>query len=121
MAVITLSFFGMMSERGKISLPPNLNRPLLSLLILLLFIDSSIAGFHAGVEYGWWQGLTSCTSPVDMTGTVEEVLEQIKNAPLIRCDTPAWTMFGISMAGYNFFAAIAIASFGLFSLKKKVK
>ena len=24
------------------------------------------------------------------------------NAPLVRCDVAAWSLFGISMAGYNF-------------------
>ena len=33
-------------------------------------------------------------------------------APLVRCDTPAWTLMGVSMAGFNFLfstpAALAI-------------
>jgi disulfide bond formation protein DsbB len=120
MAVIILGALGFMHEKTIISLPANLPRLLLALSTLLLFIDCGIAGFHAGVEYGWWQGLTACTSPVDMSGSIEEVLEQIKNAPLIRCDTPAWIMFGISMAGYNFFAALGLSWFGLFCLKKSV-
>jgi disulfide bond formation protein DsbB len=28
----------------------------------------------------------------------------------VRCDEPAWTLFGLSMAGYNFFAALGLAA-----------
>jgi disulfide bond formation protein DsbB len=52
--------------------------------------------FHAGVEYGWWPGITSCTTTAAGTS-----LEAILSAPIIRCDTPQWTLAGISLAGYN--------------------
>ncbi|MGY8986456.1 MAG: disulfide bond formation protein B [Sphingomonadales bacterium] len=120
MAVIILGMIGLLNERGIYTLSKSFPKLILQISTLLLLIDGGIAGFHVGVEYNWWEGLTACTSPVDMSGSIEEVLEQIKNAPLVRCDTAAWTMFGVSMAGYNFFVAMMLASFGLFSLKKKV-
>ena len=58
-----------------------------------------IGAFHAGVEYGWWEGITGCASPVDSAGG--DPLEAIMNAPLVRCDEPAWTLAGISLAGFN--------------------
>ncbi len=63
-----------------------------------LFIATSgiIGAFHAGVEYGWWQGLTSCATT---NGTVS--LDSIMNAPLVRCDVAPWTLAGISLAGFN--------------------
>ena len=39
--------------------------------------------------------------------------QAIENAPIVRCDVPAWTMFGISMAGYNILYALALAAFTL--------
>ena len=65
-----------------------------------------IGAFHAGVEYGWWEGPTACSS----TKLGDDPLAAIMNAPLIRCDTPAWTMFGVSLAGYNFLVSIASAT-----------
>jgi disulfide bond formation protein DsbB len=32
------------------------------------------------------------------------------NAPVIRCDVPAWTLFGISMAGYNCIGSLTAAA-----------
>jgi len=70
-----------------------------------------IAAFHAGVEYKWWQGFTSCTSNLGQGQTSEDLLAQIENAPIVRCDEPAFTLFGISMAGYNFVYALALSVF----------
>jgi disulfide bond formation protein DsbB len=30
---------------------------------------------------------------------------------MVRCDAPAWTLFGISLAGYNAIASLAIGVF----------
>ena len=69
---------------------------------LLLATSGVIGVMHAGVEYGWWPGFTACSSPVPLTGaTAAERLEALFNAPVVRCDTPQWTLAGISLAGYN--------------------
>ena len=81
-------------------------RILVWLAVLGIATSGLIGGFHAGVEYHWWQGLTSC-STTRLTG---DPLEAIMNAPVIRCDVPAWTLFSISMAGYNFLASLAVAA-----------
>lgn len=69
-----------------------------ALAALAILISGLIGAFHAGVEYGWWEGLTACTSNVAAAG---DPLEAIMNAPLIRCDVAPWTLAGISLAGFN--------------------
>jgi len=64
-----------------------------------------IGGFHAGVEYGWWEGFTQCTAMNLDTG--QSALDAIMNAPTVRCDEVQWSLFGISMAGYNFLISTA--------------
>jgi disulfide bond formation protein DsbB len=66
-----------------------------------------IGGFHAGVEYGWWQGLTACTTNVS-AGSADP-LEAIMKAPLVRCDVAPWSLAGISLAGWNFLFSVASA------------
>src|SRR5689334_10219015 len=39
---------------------PRLAHALLILAALTFLAGAGIAGFHAGVEYGWWKGLPSC-------------------------------------------------------------
>jgi disulfide bond formation protein DsbB len=77
-----------------------------------ILVSGLIGAFHAGVEYRWWDGLTACSSNVAAGG---DPLEAIMNAPLVRCDVPAWTLAGISLAGFNALISIAsaLAIFGL--------
>ena len=37
-------------------------KTLVALAALAIATSGGIAGFHAGVEYGWWEGLTACTA-----------------------------------------------------------
>ncbi|MBI1403898.1 MAG: disulfide bond formation protein B [Porphyrobacter sp.] len=63
---------------------------------LAILVSGLIGGFHAGVEYGWWEGITACAAP---TGNVDLM---DFSAVQVRCDVPAWTLLGISLAGFNF-------------------
>ncbi|MFV0623920.1 disulfide bond formation protein B [Sphingomonas sp. ac-8] len=70
-------------------------------------ISGAIGVFHAGVEYGWWQGITGCSTP--FSGGSANMLDTIMKAPVIRCDVPQWTLAGISLAGYNAIFSLAAA------------
>lgn len=64
-------------------------------------VTAGIGLYHAGVEQGWWQGPSSCTSS-DISGlSPQQLMDQIMAAPLVRCDDIPWELFGISMAGWN--------------------
>lgn len=79
------------------ALPPK--RLLIALAALAVVASGLIGGFHAGVEYHWWEGLTKCTGTVAADG---DAMAAILDAPMVRCDAPQWTLFGISLAGFNF-------------------
>ena len=66
---------------------------------LAILTSGLIGGYHAGVEYGWWEGITACTaSGVDVMDF---------STRLIRCDVAPWTLWGISLAGFNFLISCA--------------
>ncbi|WP_137680437.1 disulfide bond formation protein B [Aurantiacibacter suaedae] len=69
-----------------------------ALAALAIAVSGAIGLFHAGVEYGWWEGITGCATTV--TGT-ENALDAVLNAPIIRCDVAQWELLGISLAGWN--------------------
>ena len=69
------------------------------LAVVALGVAALLGGFHAGVEYHWWEGVTACASTAATGG---DPLEAIMNAPIVRCDTAPWTLLGISLAGFNF-------------------
>jgi disulfide bond formation protein DsbB len=100
--VAALFAFGTRNHRAAV---------ILTVLAALGIATSGALGvFHAGVEYGWWPGITSCSTTASAT-----TLEAIMAAPVIRCDTPQWTLAGISLAGFNAIFSIggALAIFGL--------
>ncbi len=103
------ALFAALALGGLALLMPR-NRVVLALAGLAIGISAAIGGFHAGVEYHWWQGLTACSTAVAAGG---DPLTAIMNAPLVRCDAAAWTLLGVSLAGWNFLfsgaAALAIA------------
>ena len=72
----------------------------IALAILAIAASAAIGAFHAGVEYHWWEGFTACTSTADTSAA--NPLDAILAAPMIRCDQAQWTLFGISLAGFNF-------------------
>ena len=83
--------------------PPR-SRMLLMLAALAVAISGAIGVFHAGVEIGWWEGITQCTA----TGATS--LQDIMKVPLVRCDQVQWAFLGISMAGWNAIISLAGAA-----------
>jgi len=65
--------------------------------------------YHTGVERGWWQGPTTCTSGPTSGLTPEQLMEQIMAAPLVRCDEVPWEVFTLSMASWNAIASVGLA------------
>jgi disulfide bond formation protein DsbB len=71
------------------------SRMLVMLAALAVAASGAIGVFHAGVEIGWWEGITQCTA----TGATS--LQDIMNVPLFRCDQVQWEFLVISMPGWN--------------------
>ena len=67
---------------------------------LAITISGIIGVYHAGVEAGIFEGLTTCTASGAGLST-KELLDQIMKTPLVRCDQVQWELFGISLAGWN--------------------
>lgn len=82
---------------------------LAALIALAFAVDAAIAAFHVGVEQKWWEGTAACTGDTGTARTAAELARQLKATPVVRCDEVPWSLFGISMAGYNFIAAGVLA------------
>ena len=73
-------------------------------LLALLWVGSMAFGiYHAGVEWKWWPGPTTCTGAGALSGGLPDLTK-----PVVMCDTPAIRILGLSLAGWN-----AVISFGL--------
>jgi disulfide bond formation protein DsbB len=87
---------------------------LVALAAFAILTSGAIGVFHAGVEYRWWEGLTTCSTTA--AGTT---LRDIMTAPIIRCDEAQWTLGGISLAGFNAIISIGAGLTILGLLRKK--
>ncbi|RYY41909.1 MAG: disulfide bond formation protein B [Sphingomonadales bacterium] len=94
------------------------HRPTKMLFVLfagvLIALSGAIGVFHAGVEYHWWPGITPCTTSLQAADPMAMLKEALAK-PIIRCDSPQWEIFGISLAGFNAILSLggAVAIFAL--------
>lgn len=79
---------------------------------LALLAGAGIAAYHVGVEQHWWAGTPGCGVP-GPADSLEALRAQVMAAPVVRCDEVPWSLFGISMAGYNVPISLALAAFAL--------
>ena len=104
LAVIGLAFFRQKSA------------PVVALCALAFAANAVIAFYHVGVEQHWWKSfLEGCAVP-DLGSDPAALLDNIMNAPAVRCDEIAWKdpVFGQSMAFYNVILCAGLAlTFGI--------
>ncbi|GLR48775.1 disulfide bond formation protein B [Sphingomonas astaxanthinifaciens] len=89
---------------------PRQARLLTVLAVIAIAVSGAIGVFHAGVEAGWWQGLTACSTTA-AGATPDELLKSILATPLVRCDQVQWSFAGLSLAAWN--AIISLLSVGV--------
>ena len=70
------------------------------LAALAIAVSGGIGVYHAGVEAKIFEGFTQCTALSNSSSTAE-LLKQITQAPLVRCDEVQWRFLGLSLAAWN--------------------
>ncbi len=79
---------------------------------------AAIGFYHAGVELGWLEGPTTCTSGAIGDMSPDALLDQIMQAPLVRCDEIAWKFLGLSMAAWNGVLSLGLAALWLIAYRR---
>jgi disulfide bond formation protein DsbB len=95
-----------------------LGRLLMLVAGLVFLIGAGVAVYHVGVEQMWWAGPDSCTGGIATGGSIDDAVKRLMEAPVVRCDAIAWSLFGISMAGYNVFLSLALGLGALISASR---
>jgi disulfide bond formation protein DsbB len=101
LAALPFALAALFAGRGR-------GRPLVWLAALAIAASGAIGFYHAGVELGWFEGFTQCTSTA-AGGSTEDILKAIMAAPMIRCDEVQWSFLGISLAGWNAILSLSSA------------
>lgn len=85
--------------------------PWVALLLAAVFVvGSALAVYHVGVEKRWFAGPDACTGAATAADTVEALKARILGQMPVRCDEPAWSLWGISLAGWNLLASLVMGS-----------
>jgi disulfide bond formation protein DsbB len=93
----------------------------LAILALAALGNAVLGTYHAGVEWGFWQGPTDCTGPVGNLGSAGTLLERLDTVKVIRCDEVQWRFLGLSLAGYNVLISLLMAAIAAGGLAKSLK
>ena len=82
----------------------------LGVIALAMLFNSTLALFHAGVEWKWWPGPQECSGPLTDLSTGGDLLSSLTNLTIVRCDEAQWRFLGLSLAGYDVFISLALAA-----------
>ena len=89
-------------------------RPLLIAGLVLLAAaalgNAGLGTYHAGVEWGFWQGPTDCTGRSSTSAEAGGLLDQLDKVKVVRCDEVQFRFLGISLAGYNVLISLLMAA-----------
>jgi disulfide bond formation protein DsbB len=86
-------------------------RALLALCALVLAGNAALAGYHVGVEQGWFALPAGCQAAAGMEARTVEELRSMLAERSPRCDEVAWSLLGLSMAAWNGLTALGLAAF----------
>jgi disulfide bond formation protein DsbB len=83
--------------------------PWVALLLAAAFAAGSVlAAYHVGVEQHWFAGPAACTAAAGTPTSLDALRAQLAHQQPVRCDEPAWFLWGISLAGWNLLASLVM-------------
>ena len=86
-------------------------RALLALAALVLLVGAGLGVYHVGVEEGWWALPAGCAAGASAQ-SVEDLRRLLAEAPPA-CDQVSFTFLGLSLAGWNVVASLALAAYAI--------
>jgi disulfide bond formation protein DsbB len=93
----------------------------LAILGLAALGNAVLGTYHAGVEWGFWQGPTDCSGPIGNLGSAGSLLQRLDTVKVIRCDEVQWRFLGLSLAGYNVLISLAMAAIAAWGMVRTTR
>ena len=91
----------------------------LACLLVLMLASAGLGLFHAGVEWRWWTGPTDCTGAGTTIRNAKDLLKGLNEVQVVRCDEAALRVLGLSLAGWNVLASLALAAVAGWGLRRR--
>jgi disulfide bond formation protein DsbB len=79
--------------------------------------NTGLAAYHAGIEWKFWPGPQDCSGPISNLGTTQDLMKQLDNISLVRCDDAAWRLLGLSLAGWDVLVSLGLAVVALWGAR----
>lgn len=91
--------------------------PMTIFSIIIYGYGALISVYHAGAEWKYWDGPTTCGSLILKSGLdATDLLLAIQNTRMVSCTEPAFRILGISLAGLNAIICVSVVVLLLLSL-----
>jgi disulfide bond formation protein DsbB len=75
----------------------------------ILFLGNAGLGvYHAGIEWKFWPGPESCSAALKPLGSGGSLISQLETKPVVICGVVQGRFLGLSFAGWNVLASIAL-------------
>jgi disulfide bond formation protein DsbB len=100
-------------------LPPVVTRSLLGVIAVLMIVSIGLGTYHAGVEWKFWEGPTSCTIGATGGDTPVNVLDALNSTKAPSCTEATLRVLGLSFAGWNVLTSTALAAIALWATFRK--
>jgi disulfide bond formation protein DsbB len=88
-----------------------------AVITLAMLWNTGLSAYHAGVEWKFWPGPADCSGPINNFGSATNMLKQLENIRIVRCDEAAWRFLGISLAGYDVVISLFLAAVAAWGFK----
>lgn len=83
-------------------------------LLAGIMLASAVFGiYHAGVEWKWWAGPSTCTGGGALAGLPD------LTKPVVMCDEAAIRIIGLSLAGWNAVISAVLAAVALLGARRQ--
>ena len=88
---------------------PGPNRALVGLCGAVFLAGAAVAAYNVGVEQGWITPSAACLG-LPEADSIEALRAQLNSTSAARCDEVPWSLFGVSLAGWNIPASLVLAA-----------
>lgn len=78
-------------------------------LTAIFFAMMCLAGYQVAIENHWIATPSLCASNLAPANSIEELKDSLMATDHVPCDKVQWSIFGISMAGFNVMYSAAMA------------
>jgi disulfide bond formation protein DsbB len=93
----------------------------LAVIAAAMLWNAGLGTYHAGIEWKWWAGPQGCAGPLSDLGAGGNLLQQLENINVVRCDEAAWRFLGLSLAGWNVLISLGLAGVALWAMRRSAR